>query len=56
MSILMDGRRCKKTGLPPKSAIISKLTGKSIFDKDHEFVQKIWKEFKLKNQGQLHDL
>ena len=48
--------KMQETSLPPKEQYFSKLTGKSISDKDHEFSQKIWKEFKLKNLGQLHDL
>ena len=42
--------------LPPKEEYFSKLSGKHISDKDYEFAQEIWKTFKLKNRGQLHDL
>ena len=48
--------RMKETELPPKEEYFSKLTGKGISDKDYEFAQEIWKTFKLKTLGQLHDL
>ena len=48
--------KMQETSLPSKEQYFSKLTGKSISDKDYEFAQKIWKAFKLKNLGQLHDL
>ena len=48
--------KMQEKSLPTKEQYFSKLTGKSISDKDYEFAEKIWKEFKLKNLGQLHDL
>ena len=53
----MDGpERFQEKKLPPKEEYFSKLSGKDISDKDYEFAQEIWKTFKLKNLGQLHDL
>ena len=48
--------RFQETQLPPKEEYFSKLSGKDISVKDYEFAQEIWKTFKLKNLGQLHDL
>merc|ERR1712168_1643433 len=43
-------------GLPPKEAFHNDLTLKDISDDDYQFAQQMWKTFKLKNLGQLHDL
>ena len=44
-------KKMKETSLPTKEQYFSKLTGRSISDKDHRFAQKIWKVFKLQNLG-----
>ena len=46
----------KEKQLPPKEAFHNDLTLKDISDEDYQFAQQMWKTFKLKNLGQLHDL
>jgi hypothetical protein len=42
--------------LPPRSAFYSDLTGKEIDKEDYQYVQEMWKSFKIKNLGHLHDI
>ena len=42
--------------LPDKKAFYSKLYLKGITDQDCTHAQKVYKEFKLKNLGDYHDL
>ena len=46
----------EETKLPPKEAFHSNLNMSDISKCDYEHAQKIWKEFKLKNLGEYHDL
>ena len=46
----------EKTRLPPKEAFQSNLNMSDISNYDYEHAQKVWKEFKLKNLGEYHDL
>ena len=46
----------KETKLPPKEAFHSNLNMSEIRKYDYEHAQKVWKEFKLKNLGEYHDL
>ena len=46
----------EETRLPPKEALHSNLNMSGISDYDYEHAQKVWKEFKLKNLGEYHDL
>ena len=45
-----------ETQLPPKDKFYSKLHDCGISDDDYEHAQKVWKEFKIKNMGDYHDL
>ena len=42
--------------LPDKEAFYSKLNLENITDEDYAYAQKVWKEFKIKNLGENHDL
>ena len=46
----------EETRLPPKDAFYSNLNMGDISKYDYEQVQKVWKEFKLINLGEYHDL
>ena len=46
----------EETQLPPKEAFHSNLNMSDISKYDYEHTQKVWKEFKLKNLGEYHDL
>ena len=46
----------KETKLPPKEAFHSNLNMSDISKYDYEHAQKVWKEFKLKNLGEYHNL
>ena len=45
-----------ETQLPPKDKFYSMLHDCGISDDDYEHAQKVWKEFKIKNMGDYHDL
>ena len=42
--------------LPNKDMFYSKLSMSDVSDKDYGHAQKVWKEFKIKNMGEYHDL
>ena len=42
--------------LPNKDMFYSKLNMSDVSDKDYGHAQKVWKEFKIKNMGEYHDL
>ena len=46
----------EETKLPSKEAFHSNLNMSDISKYDYEHAQKVWKEFKLKNLGEYHDL
>ena len=46
----------EETKLPPIEAFHNNLNMSDISEYDYEHVQKVWKEFKLKNLGEYHDL
>ena len=46
----------EETRLRPKEAFHSNLNMSDISDYDNEHAQKVWKEIKLKNLGEYHDL
>ena len=46
----------EETKLPPNKAFHSNLNMSDISKYDYEHAQKVWKEFKLKNLGEYHDL
>ena len=42
--------------LPPKKYFYSKLNDCGITDKEYQHAERIWKELKIKNLGEYHDL
>ena len=48
--------RFNETSLPDKKAFYSELNLEDITDKDYAHAQKVFKELKLKNLGNYHDL
>ena len=48
--------RFNETSLPDKKAFYSELYLEDITDKDYTHAQKVFKELKLKNLGNYHDL
>ena len=48
--------RFAEASLPDKEAFNSELNLNSITDEDYVHAQKVWKEFKIKNLGEYHDL
>ena len=48
--------RFNETSLPDKKAFYSELNLEDITDKDYAHAQKVFKELKLKNLGDYHDL
>ena len=51
-----DFEKFKKQSLPKKTSFFSRLKQEKISDEDFEHAQKVWKECKLKNMGDFHDL
>ena len=45
-----------ETQLPPKEKFYNDLSKENISEEDYTFVKELWKVFKLKNLGELHDL
>ena len=48
--------RFEETKLPPKEAFYSKLDVVGVRSENYEHACKVWKEFKIKNLGEYHDL
>ena len=48
--------RLEETQLPPIEAFYSKLNMSSISSDDYQHAQKVWKEFRIHNLGDYHDL
>ena len=46
----------EETKLTPKKAVHSNLNMSDISKNDYEYAQNVWKEFKLLNMGEYHDL
>ena len=42
--------------LPPIEAFNSNLSMSSVSDDDYQHVQEVWKEFKINDLGEYHDL
>ena len=53
---MTDWDKFKETKLPPREASYSKLNMTGVKDEDYEHVNRVWKEFRLKNLGEYHDL
>ena len=49
-------KRFNQTELPDKESFYSELNKEGITDEDYTHVQKVWKEFNIKNLGEYHDL
>ena len=48
--------RFNENKLPDKNKFYSKLNMDGVSDKDYEHACKVWKEFRMKNMGEYHDL
>ena len=46
----------KETQLPPIEAFLSNLNMTNISEDDYEHAQRVWKEFRIRNLGEYHDL
>ena len=46
----------EETQLPLIEAFYSNLNMSNVSDKDYEHVQRVWKEFRIRNLGEYHDL
>ena len=53
---MTDWDKFKETKLPPREAFYSKLNMSGVGNEDYEHVNKVWKEFGLKDLGEYHDL
>ena len=51
-----DWDKFKETKLPPKEAFYSKLNMTGVKGEDYEHANRVWKEFRLKNLREYHDL
>ena len=55
MNTWIAGKNVKKT-LPEKEFSYSSLNMEDITDDDYKHVKRLWKDFKIKNLGEYHDL
>ena len=46
----------EETQLPPIEALYSNLNMSNVSDDDYKHAQKVWKEFRIRNLGEYHDL
>ena len=53
---MTDWDKFKETKLPPREAFYSKLNMTGVKDEDYEHVNRVWKEFGIKNLGEYHNL
>ena len=53
---MTDWDKFKETKLPPRKAFYSKLNMSGVGNEDYEYVNRVWKEFGLKDLGEYHDL
>ena len=53
---MTDWDKFKETKLPPREAFYSKLNMSGVGNEDYEHVNRVWKEFGLKDLGEYHDL
>ena len=49
-------QRFIKTILPDKKQFYSSLNMEEITDTDYKYTKRVWKNFKIKNLGECHDL
>ena len=53
----MDGwQKFNETLSQDKTKFYSRLNTEDITDADYEHTQKVWKDFKIKNLGEYHDM
>ena len=53
---MTDWDKFKETKLPPREAFYSKLNMSGVGNEDYEHMNRVWKEFGLKDLGEYHDL
>ena len=53
---MTDWDKFKETKLPPREAFYSKLNMAGVTKKDYEHAGRVWKELRLKDFGEYHDL
>ena len=53
---MTDWDKFKEMKLPPREAFYSKLNMSGVGNEDYEHVNRVWKEFGLKDLGEYHDL
>ena len=53
---MTDWDKFKEMKLPPREAFYSKLNMSGVGNKDYEHANRVWKEFRLKDLGEYHDL
>ena len=53
---MTDWDKFKEMKLPPREAFYSKLNMSGVGNEDYEHANRVWKEFRLKNLGEYHDL
>ena len=53
---MTDWDKFKETKLPPREAFYSKLNMSDVGNEDYEHANRVWKEFRLKDLGEYHDL
>ena len=53
---MTDWDKLKETKLPPREAFYSKLNMLGVSEEDYEHANRVWKEFRLKDLGEYHNL
>ena len=53
---MTDWDKFKETKLPPREAFYSKLNMSGVGNEDYEHTNRVWKEFRLKDLGEYHNL
>ena len=56
MSIWVVGRDLMKHDYQIRKSFYSNLNMENIADADHKHVKRVWKDFKIKNLGEYHNL
>ena len=56
MNTSSSWNKFEETKLPLKEAFHNNLNMSDITDHDYEHAQKVWKEFRLENLGEYHDV
>ena len=53
---MTDWDKFKEMKLPPREAFYCKLNMSGVGNEDYEHANRVWKEFRLKDLGEYHDL